>query len=316
MNILITGGAGFIGSHLADRLLEENNQVVIYDNLSLGKIENIDHTIKDPNCIFIEGDILDKEKLYFVFKQNRFDAVFHFAANSDIEKSSKNPDIDFNNTFKTTYNILNMMREFNVKKIVFASSSAIYGKTTEKISEDYAPLFPISHYGAAKLASEAFISSFAENYGIQCWITRFPNVTGERATHGVIFDFINKLKKNPKELTVLGNGEQNKPYLYVGELIDAILFIFKNSNEKINYFNIGTSSRTKVKDIAKTVINAMNLSAKINYTGGETGWIGDVKEFSYDLSKINNLGWKSKMTSDEAIQKSIQYILENNKCKQ
>ncbi|MBR6299130.1 MAG: NAD-dependent epimerase/dehydratase family protein, partial [Candidatus Gastranaerophilales bacterium] len=272
--------------------------------------------IKDPNCIFIEGDILDKEKLYFVFKQNRFDAVFHFAANSDIEKSSKNPDIDFNNTFKTTYNILNMMREFNVKKIVFASSSAIYGKTTEKISEDYAPLFPISHYGAAKLASEAFISSFAENYGIQCWITRFPNVTGERATHGVIFDFINKLKKNPKELTVLGNGEQNKPYLYVGELIDAILFVFKNSNEKINYFNIGTSSRTKVKDIAKTVINTMNLSAKINYTGGETGWIGDVKEFSYDLSKINNLGWKSKMSSDEAIQKSIQHILENNKCKQ
>ena len=316
MNILITGGAGFIGSHLTDRLLEENNQVVIYDNLSLGKIENIDHAIKDPNCIFIEGDILDKEKLYFVFKQNRFDAVFHFAANSDIEKSSKNPDIDFNNTFKTTYNILNMMREFNVKKIVFASSSAIYGKTTEKISEDYAPLFPISHYGAAKLASEAFISSFAENYGIQCWITRFPNVTGERATHGVIFDFINKLKKNPKELTVLGNGEQNKPYLYVGELIDAILFVFKNSNEKINYFNIGTSSRTKVKDIAKTVINAMNLSAKINYTGGETGWIGDVKEFSYDLSKINNLGWKSKMSSDEAIQKSIQHILENNKCKQ
>lgn len=314
MNILITGGAGFIGSHLCDRLLEDGNFVVAYDNLSLGRLTNLSSASKSGNFKFIEGELLDCEKLFNVFKTYNFDTVFHMAANSDIAKSHKNPDVDFNDTLKTTYNTLIAMKEHNTKKIVFASTSAIYGEAQGDIKEDFGPLFPISHYGASKLASEAFVSSFCENYGFQAWITRFPNIVGERATHGVIFDFINKLKKNPEELEVLGNGEQVKPYLYVHDLIDAMFTVWKNTDEKINFYNIGTQSRTKVKEIAQMVIEEMNLSAKIKYTGGERGWIGDVPRFSYNLDKIHNLGWKSHTTSNDAVRKSIKYILERDLC--
>jgi UDP-glucose 4-epimerase len=201
------------------------------------------------------------------------------------------------------------MREFNVKNIVFASTSAIYGDTNKKITEDYGPLFPASHYGASKLSSEAFISSFTKNYGLTACITRFPNVVGERATHGVILDFINKLKKNPSELEVLGDGEQYKPYLYVKDLVDAILFIWSKQTDEINYFNIGVESRTKVKDIARMVIEEMGLKASIRYTGGSRGWIGDVPEFDYSLEKLHHLGWKARFTSDEAVRISIRKIL-------
>lgn len=313
-NILLTGGAGFIGSHLTDKLLEKGNKVIAYDNLSLGRMDNLEDAQKNPNFKFIKGDILDKETFFEVFRNNHFDIVFHLAANSDIAQSHANPNVDFNNTFSTTYNTLLAMKEFGVKNLVFASTSAIYGETTEVLSEKYGPLFPVSHYGASKLASEAFISSFGENYGIQSWIVRFPNVVGERSTHGVIRDFIKKLKKTPDKLEVLGNGEQYKPYLYVKDLIDAILFVFENTNEKLNYFNLGVETRTKVKDIAKMVIEEMGLDAQIQYTGGDRGWVGDVPEFNYNLDKIHKLGWSAKNTSDEAVRKAIKYILEVDKC--
>jgi UDP-glucose 4-epimerase len=313
MNVLITGGAGFIGSHLCDYLIRGgDNRLTIVDNLSLGRIENISHLLHAGNLRFFEQDILDERKMSQLFAKEQFDIIFHMAANSDIAKSHAEPGIDLNNTFMTTYTILNLMRQYNVKKIVFASSSAIYGETAETLTEAYGPLLPLSHYGAAKLASEAFISSFAENYGMQAWIVRFPNVVGERSTHGVIFDFIAKLRKNPRILEVLGNGEQYKPYLYVKDIVEAILFICENSNEKVNCFNVGVESRTKVKDIARMVIEGMELHAEIKYTGGDRGWIGDVPEFSYDLSKIHALGWKAKISSDEAVRKSIRYILEES----
>ncbi len=315
MKILVTGGAGFIGSHLVDALLAQGNSVVAYDNLSLGRESNLDEAKKNPDFKFIKGDILDKQTFFKVFDDNNFDIVFHMAANSDIAKSHSNPDVDFDNTLKTTYNTLLAMKEFGVKNLVFASTSAIYGDSHGAVIDElYSPLFPTSHYGAGKLASEGFIASFAENYGIQTWITRFPNVVGERATHGVIFDFIKKLKKNPTELEVLGNGMQFKPYLYVKDLVNAILFVKENSNDKINYFNIGVESRTRVKTIAETVIEEMGLDAKIRYTGGDRGWIGDVPEFNYCLDKIHNLGWSAKITSDEAVKKSVKYILENDLC--
>ena len=316
MKILITGGAGFIGSHLSDKLLEENNEVVIFDNLSLGRLSNIQNALTNSNCKFVKGDILNKEEFFKVFEDNKFDVVFHMAANSDIAKSHTNPNVDFDNTLTTTYNVLLAMKEFGVKKIVFASTSAIYGDTGVSVDEDYGPLFPISHYGASKLASEAYISSFCENYGFKAWITRFPNVVGERATHGAIYDFINKLKKNPTELEVLGDGTQIKPYLYVKDLVEAILLVWKKTNNKINYFNLGVDTRTTVSEMAAMVIEEMKLDAKIKYTGGSRGWIGDVPQFSYSLDKIHNLGWSAKITSNEAIRKSIQYILENDLCKQ
>jgi len=182
------------------------------------------------------------------------------------------------------------------------------------VSETFGPLFPASHYGASKLASEAYIASFCENYGMQAWITRFPNVVGERATHGAIFDFIRKLKKNPNELEVLGNGEQIKPYLYVKDLINAILFTFENTNEKINFYNLGVETRTKVKEIATMVIEEMKVNAKIRFTGGDRGWVGDVPEFNYNVDKIHALGWKAEISSNEAVKKSIQYILEKDLC--
>jgi UDP-glucose 4-epimerase len=275
----------------------------------LGRENNISHLVGNSAFRFIKGDILNSELLDQIFKENNFDVVFHMAANSDIAQSFHNPSVDKDNTFMTTYMLLDMMKKYNVKKIVFASTSAIYGDTADVLHENYGPLKPVSHYGAAKLASESFISSFVENYGIQAWIVRFPNVVGERATHGVIFDFIKKLRKDDTKLEVLGNGEQFKPYLYVKDLVEAILFVWKNSNERLNVYNLGVDSRTKVKDIAKMVIEEMSLNATIEYTGGDRGWVGDVPEFNYDLSKINNFGWKAKNTSNEAVKKAIQYIL-------
>lgn len=312
--ILVTGGAGFIGSHLVDKLLEKGNEVVALDNLSLGRLNNIEEAQKNPNFKFVQIDILEKDKLFKLFKEEKFEIVFHMAANSDIAKSFANPNVDFDNTLTTTYNVLLAMKEFGVKKIVFASTSAIYGETTQAVSETFGPLFPASHYGASKLASEAYIASFCENYEIQSWITRFPNVVGERATHGVIFDFIKKLKKNSSELEVLGNGEQIKPYLYVKDLVDAILFTFEKTNEKINFYNLGVESRTKVKEIATMVIEEMNLASQIRFTGGDRGWVGDVPEFNYNLDKIHSLGWKAEISSNEAVRKSIQFILEHDLC--
>lgn len=307
---LITGGAGFIGSHLCDYLLETKyKKVVVLDNLILGKESNIKHLFNNLNFIFVKGDILNKELLENLFKEYTFDFVYHLAANSDIAISSSNPGVDFNNTLLTTFSVLECMRQYNVKKIFFASSSAIYGQTIVKISESYGPLLPVSHYGACKMASETLISSYSENYNIQAWIARFPNVVGERATHGVIFDFVKKLRKNSYLLQVLGDGKQNKPYLYVKDLIDAFLFMIEKSDEKINVFNIGTETRTTVAEIAKMVIEEMGLKSSIEYTGGNRGWIGDVPEFQYDLSKIHQLGWKAKISSNEAVKKSIKFIL-------
>ena len=312
MKILVTGGAGFIGSHLCDHLVKDEHEVFVIDNLSLGEEKNICHLMKLSNFNFIKGDILDLDLVNSLFELNNFEMVFHFAANSDIAQSYQNPDIDKDNTFMTTYNILKMMQKFSVNKIVFASTSAIYGDSSDLLYENYGPLNPVSHYGASKLASEAFISSFVENYNLQAWVVRFPNVVGERATHGVIFDFIKKIKKNKLKLEVLGDGEQFKPYLYVKDLVEAILFVWKNTNEKINIYNLGVNSRTKVKEIAQMVVEEMNIDVQIEYAGGDKGWVGDVPTFNYDLEKINKLGWKSKITSNDAIRKSIKHILQDN----
>lgn len=312
---LITGGAGFIGSHLTDKLLSDSHNIVVLDNLSLGLKSNLNQAFKYSNFKFIEGDILDYDLLNKLFIENNFEAVFHLAANSDIAKSFTNPNIDLEMTFMTTYNVLKAMKENNTKKIIFSSTSAIYGQTNGiKVNENYGPLFPASHYGASKLASEAFIASFCENYGIQAWITRFPNICGERTTHGILHDFIKKLKSNPNELEVLGDGNQSKPYLYVKDLIDAILFVYQKSNDKINFYNLGVEDTTKVSEIAQMVIKAMKLKAKINYTGGDRGWVGDVPKFAYNLDKIHQLGWKSSKTSNQAIEIAIKYILEQDLC--
>lgn len=314
-NILITGGAGFIGSHLVDRLLSEGHRVVVIDNLSLGLERNIAHNLSNANFEFIKGDVLDKNLMTKIFDDTKFDIVFHLAANSDIARSHADPSVDLNMTFMTTYSVLEQMRTHDIKKLMFASTSAIYGNAHGvEVTETYGPLFPTSHYGACKLASEGIIASYCENYGMQAYITRFPNVCGERTTHGVLHDFVKKLKKNPCELEVLGNGRQAKPYLYVKDLVDAILFVTQHSDNQINYFNLGVEGNTTVTKIAEMVISTMGLSAKIRYTGGDRGWVGDVPFFRYNLDKIHQLGWKASLSSDEAVQKAIDYILKVDLC--
>ena len=265
MNILVTGGAGFIGSHLCDRLIDEGHQVCVVDNLVLGRRENIAHLFDNPSFQFIEEDILHTDKMHELFNSHSFDMVYHLAANSDIQKGGQDPTVDYTLTFNTTFHVLQLMKEYGVKKLFFASTSAIYGETYDLLNEDYGPLRPVSNYGAGKLASEAFISAFSCTYGIQTWIARFPNVVGERFTHGVIFDFIRKLKANPQELEVLGNGEQNKPYVYVKDLVDGIQHIIHHAQEPYNVFMLGSDSSTKVKRIAQMVIEEMGLEATIRY---------------------------------------------------
>ena len=310
MKILVTGGAGFIGSHLDDALVARGHNLTVVDNLVLGRKENIEHLIGSPNFRFIETDLLDMDKMRAIFSEGKFDMVYHLAANSDIQKGGKDPLVDYNLTFNTTFNVLQLLKEFEIKKFFFASTSAIYGETYDVLNEDYGPLKPVSNYGAGKLASEAFISAFSSTYGIQTWITRFPNVVGERFTHGVIYDFIKKLRNNPEELELLGNGEQCKPYVYVKDLVEAILYVIDHADEKYNVYMIGSDSRTKVKEIAAMVIEEMGLNAKIRYTGGDRGWVGDVPEFRYDLTKINKLGWTAPHNSNESVRLAIQKALD------
>lgn len=314
MKVLLAGAAGFIGSHLADRLIELGYYVVGVDNLSLGKMENIEHLLDNELFEFIKLDLSDYNNTVNIFKNIKFDIVFHLVANSDIRKSSEDPSIEFINTFLPTYNILEGMRLHNVKKLFFSSTSAIYGeKMDENISENSGPLIPISYYGGAKLASEAFISSYSYMNNIDTVIFRFPNVIGGRLTHGVIFDFIRKLKNDPNSLEILGDGTQSKPYLHVSDLIDGIILIMnKEFEEKVNYFNIGVNDETTVTRIADFVCKQMGLSnVKYNYTGGKVGWKGDVPKFQYDLSKIHSFGWKAKYTSDEAVIKTLEEVLGN-----
>lgn len=300
--ILLTGVAGFIGSHLADELVKDH-KVVGIDNFLLGKKENIAHLRSSENFTFHATEIINPKELENVFRIHSFDAIFHLAANSDISKGD--PLHDLQNTFATTYTLLEMCRVRKIKEFVFTSSGAIYGETISLVKENHGPLFPISHYGAAKLASEAFISSYSSMYGIKSWILRLPNVIGERMTHGAIFDFVNQIKSSTKELRVLGDGSQTKPYMYVKDLIDAILFIYQNANDQLNYFNISGKGRTSVREIAEM------FNLPINYSGGDRGWNGDSPYYDCDISKLKNLGWSPKRNSTDAVRLTIKKYVKN-----
>jgi len=310
MKILVTGGAGFIGSHLSDRLLSDGHFVACVDDLSLGRLENISHNFKNPRFRFIKLDILKSGPLERVFAKGGFDCVFHLAANSDIQAGSRRLTEDLDRTFMTTFRVLCCMKKYGVKKIVFSSTSAVYGELSGALREDSGPLFPVSNYGAAKLAAEAYVSAFAANCGMRAWIFRFPNVIGERATHGVVFDFINKLRANPRKLVILGNGKQCKPYLYVKDLVDGMVFGFSKSKAALNCFNLGVSGGTRVSQIAKIVAREMGLpKVRFVYTGGSRGWPGDVPRFCYSLKKIHSLGWKASRPSDEAVTLAVRACL-------
>lgn len=310
MKALVTGGAGFIGSHLVERLLKEKYEVICVDNFTLGKKENVDKFKKNKNYKFYEIDINDNEKFCDTLKNEKIDIVYHLAANSDIQKGGKNPSVDYEDTFMTTRGVLELMRRNNIKNLFFSSTSAIYGdESSKKMSEDLGGLKPISYYGGAKYASENFISSYSYMNDFNTMIFRFPNVIGPNLTHGVIFDFAKKLKKNPHELEILGDGTQTKPYIYVPDLIDCIIFMTKKIDKGVHIYNVGVETATSVTKIADIVCEELGYKdVKYKYTGGNVGWKGDVPKFQYDLTKIHKAGWTANYTSDEAVRETVRSI--------
>ncbi len=308
LKYFVTGGAGFIGSHLVDRLTDRG-EVTVYDNLSSGRLEFIEHHFGRSNFHFIKADLLDFDTLRQAI--NGHDVVFHLAANPDVRAGIKNTRLDLDQSTVATYNVLEVMRLNNVKKLIFTSSGTVYGETRGlPATEDYGPLLPISLYGASKLACEGLISAFCHLFDIQAWIFRMANVVGKRSSHGVIFDFINKLKQNPKELEILGDGTQEKSYLHIDDCIEGIFFGFEHSRDQVNILNLGTDSSTSVTAIATMVVESMGLSGtKFNCTGGIRGWRGDVPRVRFDITKMKKLGWKPKYSSDKAVRKAIKDML-------
>ncbi len=315
MNVLITGGAGFIGSNLAKALLDNGNTVVVVDNLLLGKKENIADFTNNERFHFYEQDINKIEELCNIIKKHDIDFVYHLAANSDIQKSAKEPTIDAEMTFGTTLSVLEALRRTGVKNLFFSSTSAVYGdKTNELLDERTGQLSPVSYYGAGKLASEAFISAYAYMNDLNVLVFRFPNVIGSNLTHGVIYDFYKKLCANPKELQILGDGTQCKPYIYVDDLVSAIITRTKDMQKGVSLFVVGVDSATTVTRIADIICEEMKLqNVEYKYTGGNVGWKGDVPRFSYSMEKIWSTGWKAQYSSDEAVRKTIQWVIKNNK---
>jgi UDP-glucose 4-epimerase len=318
-NILVSGCAGFVASNLIQRLLE--NEVNIYgiDDLSRGSINNMKCFDKNDRFHFYQLDIVNYEKLddflSELFKNGiQFNQIWHLAANSDISAGILDPKVDLDNTFKTTYNLIEIAKKYKINEFLFSSTSAIYGDLGDiELKENIGPLLPISNYGAMKLASEAIISAATELFLERAYIFRFPNVIGIPATHGVIFDFLNKLKNTPEELEVLGNGTQQKAYLHISDLVNAMIFITDKSKEKLNLFNIGNmDDGVTVKFIAEQVVNHSKNNAKIKYGFGNKGWKGDVPKFRYNVNKLLELGWKPKYSSQEAVIKAIKEIIDQN----
>ncbi len=302
--ILVTGGAGFIGSHVVDRLIDEGYDVVVVDNLSSGKLEYV-----NENAIFYKLDLNDVDRLMEIFKKHRIDEVWHIAANPDVRVGSENPDEIYRNNVLATYNLLEVMRKNGVRRIVFTSTSTVYGEAKVIPTPEEYPTIPISIYGASKVACEAMIASYCHTFDMKAWIYRFANVIGKRSNHGVIYDFIMKLKRNPNELEILGNGEQNKSYIYISDCVDAMFFGLRADGD-VNIFNIGSEDQIKVKKIAEIVCEEMNLNPKFRFTGGERGWKGDVPVMLLSIKKLKSMGWKPRYNSEQAVRKAVKDLLE------
>ena len=309
-NLFVTGGAGFIGSHLVDRLMSDGNQVTVYDNLVSGGKRDIQHHIGKKDFKFIEADLLDFDKLKETMKGH--EAVWHLGANTDIPGGNRITDLDLNNCTIATRNVLEAMIFNNIDKIIFASSACVYGDAPpQALAETFGPLLPINLYGAGKLACEGLISSYCHLFGIEAWMFRFANVVGARMGHGVIYDFIQKLKKNHTELEILGDGNQQKPFFLVEDCIDGMLSAFHNdADSQYTVYNLGCESFTTVTQIAEIVTEEMGLKdVKFRCTGGKRGWPGDVPVVHFDVGKIKKLGWKAKHTSNEAVRIATKRLL-------
>jgi UDP-glucose 4-epimerase len=316
---LVTGGAGFIGSHLTEELLKRGHKAIVVDNFSNGKIENIQHFLDNPSLRLVKEDLKRPKKLGQLV--NACDTIFHLAANPEVKLGETDPKTHFEENILATFNLLEAMRKKGKPTtLVFTSTSTIYGEAKQvPTSEEYAPLMPISTYGASKLACEALITSYAYTFNHRALILRLANIIGPRSNHGVIFDFINKIKANPTELTILGDGKQEKSYMYITDCIEAIMHLtetFSESTEKVDVYNIGSIDKVTVDQIAKTVAEEMNAShIKYKFTGGVDGgrgWKGDVKIMQLSIDKLVKTGWKPNHSSKQAVKMAAKALAHEN----
>jgi len=308
---IVTGCAGFIGSHIVDRLLKDSNNYVIgLDNFSTGNKKFIEKAKKSENFKFYEINLLNLNDLKKIFKG--VDVVFHLAANADVRFGVQNPRRDLEQNTLVTQNVLEAMQFNNVRKIIFSSTGSIYGEAKLIPTPENCP-FPTqtSFYGASKIACEGLISAYCEGFNMNGYIFRFVSILGERYTHGHIFDFYKKLKKNPDELVVLGNGKQRKSYLYIHDCIDGIFLALKKSKEKLNIFNLGTNDYCEINDSIKWICNELDLNPELKYTGGDRGWVGDNPFIFLETKKICNLGWQPKYNIKDGVIKTLKYLKTN-----
>lgn len=310
MRIFLTGGAGFVGSHLADRLLAEGHEVTAYDNFSTGRREFLGAACAHPRFRLIEGDTLDPPRLAASLAGH--DLVFHLAANADVRFGTEHPRRDLEQNTLATFNVLEAMRERGVRRVAFASTGSIYGEPEVFPTPERCP-FPVqtSLYGASKLAGEGLIAAYCSGFGFEGHIFRFVSVLGERYSHGHVFDFYKKLLANPEEIEVLGDGRQRKSYLYVHDCIDAMLTALERSREPVNVLNLGTEEYCTVDDSLGWICAHLGLEPARRYTGGERGWIGDSPFIFLDTSRIRSLGWRPKLTIREGVLRTLEYLRAN-----
>ena len=310
MKAFVTGGAGFIGSNLVDRLLGLGHEVTVYDNFSTGQRRFLLNAQQCKEFQLVEGDLLDETTLKRALKGH--DYVFHLAANADVRFGTEHPMRDLEQNTIVTYNVLEAMRQNGVSKIVFSSTGSVYGEAQVVPTPEDAP-FPIqtSLYGASKLAGEGLIAAYCEGFQFQSWIFRFVSILGERYTHGHVYDFYRKLRQDPTCLTVFGNGKQRKSYLYVQDCIDAIFLALEKAQEKVNIINLGVNDVCEVDDSIRWICEELEVNPKLEYSGGDRGWIGDNPLIHLDPSKMMEMGWAPKLSIRDGIVQTLNYLQEN-----
>jgi UDP-glucose 4-epimerase len=307
---LVTGAAGFIGSTLVDRLLEDEHEVVAFDNFSTGQEEFVASALRNPRYRLVRGDLLDLDALRAAMAGT--EVVFHLAANADVRFGTDHPRRDLEQNTIATWNVLETMRAQGVGRMVFSSTGSVYGEALVIPTPEDCP-FPVqtSLYGASKLAAEGLIEAYCEGFGITACIFRFVSIMGERYTHGHVFDFYRQLLEHPGELRVLGNGEQRKSYLYVQDCIDAILLALAQAARPVSVFNLGTDEYCQVNQSIQWISEHLGLHPKLHYSGGDRGWIGDNPFIFLDCSRIRALGWQPRLTIQQAVVRTVEFLKSN-----
>ncbi|SMO33920.1 NAD-dependent epimerase/dehydratase family protein [Halorubrum cibi] len=300
--VLVTGGAGLVGSHLAARLLEAGATVRVADDLSKGERDRV-----PEGAEFVEADVTDPDDVAGIVTAD-LDVVFHFAAYTDTNYEDDRELFEANT--EMTYNVLERVREVGVDRFAFTSSSTVYGEAPRPTPEDHAPMEPISIYGSSKLADEALISTYAHSYGVRSWVFRFANIVGPHQRGNVIPDFIEKLEEDPTELEILGDGRQEKSYMYVTDCVDAIRHVVEHADDDLNVYNLGTRTTTSVTEIADIVSEELGVDPEYAYTGGDRGWTGDVPKMRLSIERLAALGWEPSIESDEAVRRAARQLID------